>query len=357
VAPKWGLAVGLDAVTGVLWWGVATFGSEETVEAAAVGADPRELPFEFRAGVRETPLVVSFPHVGLDWPSSLGHRPQVSFPRNADYAIDRLYVRAEALGAATIRARYSRLVVDLNRAADDVSVELVPDHPAPRPQASLSPLGNRLGRAIRNRGVVWSAAVGNFPLFSQLSYAQFAERIDRYYRPYYRAIALLLARRVERFGYAVLLDAHSMPSSIAGDLVLGTRRGRACGLDLQAAARSVLEGSSASVRGRFAARWPLSFALDDPYQGGELIQTFGRPEQHVHALQLEVNRGVYMDELRCDPYPIPDPQDPQPSRASPWTRGAQSARERQRLAALVTALDSLVLELSRERDELSAAAE
>src|SRR5690606_23431601 len=118
-----------------------------------------------------------FPHVGLDWPASLGPRPQVNFPRNADYAVDRLYVRAEALGAATVRARYSRLVVDLNRAEDDVSAELVPDHPAPRPRASLSsaPIGD-VRRPIRNRGVVWRSAVGNIALVSTLSYAQFARR-------------------------------------------------------------------------------------------------------------------------------------------------------------------------------------
>ncbi|MFO7561073.1 MAG: N-formylglutamate amidohydrolase [Enhygromyxa sp.] len=333
-------------------------GSTETLDPVALGVDGKDpLPFEFRPALRESPLIVSFPHVGLDWPAMLGPRPQVNFPRNADYAVDRLYVRAEALGAATIRARYSRLVVDLNRAEDDVSAELVPDHPAPRPRASLSVSGRP---PIRNRGVVWRMAVGNIPLFTTLSHAQFALRLDRFYRPYYRALELLIERRRRRFGYAVVLDAHSMPGTVAGDLVLGTRGGRSCGPELRELAKVVLGGELPSLRGRFGSRWPLAVAIDDPYQGGELIATFGRPEQHVHALQLEINRALYMDELRCDLSPIPELRDLETTRPGSWSRGPQGQqRARRRLGALVGAIDALLVELSRERDELAdrAAAE
>ncbi|HLT38715.1 MAG TPA: N-formylglutamate amidohydrolase [Enhygromyxa sp.] len=341
---------------------MSELGSTETIDPIAVGVDGRDpLPFEFRPALRESPLIVSFPHVGLDWPASLGPRPQVNFPRNADYAVDRLYVRAEALGAATIRARYSRLVVDLNRADDDVSAELVPDHPSPRPRSSLG--GSSSGsarRPIRNRGVVWRTAVGNIPLLTCLSYAQFRARIDRFHRPYYRALELLIERRRQRFGYAVVLDAHSMPGSVGGDLVLGTRGGHACGPELRSLAEATLSGKLPSLRGRFGSRWPLSLAIDDPYRGGELIATFGRPEDHVHALQLEVSRALYMDELRCDLSPIPDPRDLEQPRLGPKPRAPQDQqRERRRLLALVAAIDALLAELSRTRDELAdrAAAE
>lgn len=339
---------------------VDELGSSETLEPEAVGvADKEQLPFEFRAALRESPLIVSFPHVGLDWPASLGPRPQVNFPRNADYAVDRLYVRAEVLGAATLRARFSRLVVDLNRAEDDISAELVPDHPAPRPRSSLS--APTLGRrSIRNRGVVWRTAVGNIPLLTTLGYSQFCDRIERFYRPYHRALALLIERRRRRFGYAVVLDAHSMPGTVAGDLVLGTRAGHACGPELRAVAEAVLGGKTTALRKRFGSRWPLALGVDDPYQGGELIASFGRPDEHVHALQLEVSRALYMDELRCDLNPIPDPLDLEVGRASRWPRAAQSQqREHRRLAALIGAIDGLLLELSRNREELAdrAAAE
>ncbi|KIG12527.1 N-formylglutamate deformylase [Enhygromyxa salina] len=363
---------------------MSDFGSTETIAASDVGADPGDpLPFEFRAGVRACPLIISFPHVGLDWPRGLGPRPQVSFPRNADYAVDRLYVRAEALGAATVRARYSRLVVDLNRAHDDVSPEIVPDHPDPRPRASMSRGSDALGpagpnrtarRPIRNRGVVWRSAVGNIPLLTTLSYAEFTRRLDRFYHPYHRALRLLIERRRRQFGYAILLDAHSMPSTVGGDLVLGTRAGTACGPGLSALAMQALGGQCTHQRGLFGSAWPLTVAIDDPYQGGQIASSFGRPLQHVHALQLEVNRALYMDEYRLEPSPVPDPRELAQLSArardrfsvgsheirssAQRSRTAQShTRDQRRLLALVSAIDTLVLELSRERDELAAAAE
>lgn len=322
-------------------------GSRETIELADVGLGPSDaLPFEFRPSARPSPLILSFPHVGLDWPASLGPRPQVNFPRNADYAVDRLYVRAEAHGAATLRARYSRLVVDLNRADDDVGPELVPDHPAPRPRASLSAttVGDRQ-RPIRNRGVVWSSAVGNIPLLTTITHEQLRHRLEQFYWPYYRALELLVERRRHRFGYAIVLDAHSMPGTIAGDLVLGTRSGLACAPELVELSTRILSGQSATARQQFGSRWPLALAIDDPYRGGQIVATFGRPDARVHALQLEVSRALYMDEARLDPLPLPLEQDLD----APRPRPAQTQqRDRRQLLALVSALDGLVSALTRE---------
>lgn len=329
--------------------------AHETLEASDVGLQPGDpLPFVFRSGARPSPLIVSFPHVGLEWPDELGPRPQVSFPRNADFAVDRLYVRAEALGAATLRARYSRLVVDLNRAGDDVSPELVPDHPAPRPRPSLSSAvvgGSR--RPIRNRGVVWPSAVGNIPLFTTLTHAQFARRIARYHAPYHRALRTLIDRRLARFGRAIVLDAHSMPGTVAGDLVLGTRDGQACSTGIRDLAVDSLAGHAQQIRARWPDPWPLSLAIDDPYKGGHIAATFGQPTAGVHALQLEVSRALYMDEYRLDLAPVPDPIEVGPNRPpaarSPGrrtTRPPQSTRDQRRLAALVCAVDSLVSSLA-----------
>jgi N-formylglutamate deformylase len=340
----------------------------ETIEPSDVGLGRGEaLPFEFRPSARPSPLIISFPHVGLDWPAGLGPRPQVNFPRNADYAVDRLYIRAETHGAATLRARYSRLVIDLNRAEDDVGLELVPDHPAPRPRASLSSTasGSVDGGArkpIRNRGVVWANAVGNIPLLTTLTHAQLRRRLDQFYWPYYRALELLIERRRRRFGYAILLDAHSMPGTVAGDLVLGTCSGQACTPELIDLATHVLSGRTAQTRQQFGSRWPLELAIDDPYRGGQIVGSFGRPDAHVHALQLEVSRALYMDEGRLDPLPLPLPQDfepkgPRPAQTQHLAQSQQ--RDRRQLTALVSVLDTLVAELSRERESLAdrAAAE
>jgi N-formylglutamate deformylase len=262
----------------------------ETLEPADLGLDPATpLPFAFTPAARWSPLVISFPHVGLDWPEDDPHpRPAVNFARNADFAVDHLYPDAAELGAASVRARYSRLLVDLNRAADDVSAALIPDHPAPRPQQPPWAT-TRAPAPVHNRGLIWQTAVGNVQILrGPLPFAALQARLRRYYDPYHRALEVLLRRRCERFGHAVLLDAHSMPSSVAGDLVLGTFEGGACSSELEQQALAALSTDPQ--------RTPLALRLNDPYRGGELVRRFGRPEHGVHALQLEVNRALYMDE-------------------------------------------------------------
>ncbi len=265
---------------------------DEILTDAELNLDPGvPAPLIFTPAEHWSPLVISFPHVGLEWPEDEPRpRPPVDFARNADLAVDSLYPDAAMLGAATVRARYSRLLIDLNRADDDVSAALVPDHPAPRPRQP--PWATATGRSapVHNRGLVWRTAVGNVPIFhGPLLYAELRARLRRYYDPYHRAVEVLLARRRARFGYAVLLEAHSMPSSVAGDLVLGTFEGGACSPELEARALAAL-GSVGPPGIHLAVR------LNDPYRGGELVRKFGRPELGIHALQLEVNRALYMDE-------------------------------------------------------------
>ncbi len=258
---------------------------EAALEPSALGLDDAaELPFDYWPGATESPLLLSFPHVGLSWPAEIDPRPQVSFARNADFEVDAIYPPPGRCPAARVRARFSRLLVDLNRADDDVSARLVPDHPSPRPRAQA---GGGAANGIENRGVLWTHAVGRIPILRELSYADFEARLDRYHRPYHRAIQSLLDARVQRFGYAILLDAHSMPSAVPRDLVLGTLDGASCSEALQNAAHAALDADEA-----------LACALNRPYRGGEIVRRFGRPDHKVHALQLEVNRGLYMDELR-----------------------------------------------------------
>jgi len=192
----------------------------ETLADDEIGLDPgAPLPLRFTPGDTWSPLVISFPHVGLEWPDDEPRpRPAVDFARNADLAVDRLYPEAATLGAATVCARFSRLLIDLNRAPDDVSAALVPDHPAPRPRQP--PWATPGGRSppVHNRGLIWRTAVGNVPIFSgALPYAELRLRLRRYYDPYHRALEVLLERRRARFGYAILLEAHSMPSSVPGE--------------------------------------------------------------------------------------------------------------------------------------------
>lgn len=256
-----------------------------------------------------------------------------------------------------MQAVYSRLVVDLNRAADDVSLQLVPDHPAPRPRRTPGSPTEALAPDVPigrpGRGVVWANAVGNVKILDRpLSYAQFSERIRRYHRPYYRALQVLLDRRVRRFGFAVLVDAHSMPGTVGPDLVVGTLDGHSCS-DL------VARRALGALRGSFDVR------RDDPYRGGELVRVFGRPDEGLHAFQLEVSRGLYMDETTLDVWsPAVSPR--------PGTSGANgrdtsirhrrvsargpTPRQGRGLAELVARVTSMIERLTALGEDTAAAA-
>ena len=276
----------------------------ETLTAEEIGLSANaRIPLRFTPGHTWSPLVISFPHVGLAWPHDLRPKPQVDFARNADYEVQTIYPDVAPLGVATVCAVYSRLVVDLNRAPDDVPRELVPDHPAPRPrrkpgEPTSDPFHDPREPWDRpGRGVVWASAVSAGAgasiriLEPPLPYRAFAHRIERYHAPYYAALSILLERRRRRFGYAVLLDAHSMPSTVGLDLVLGTLDGESASEDLVTTALAALQADREQPNAPL-----LSVKRDHPYRGGELVRRFGRPTEGLHAFQLEISRRLYMDE-------------------------------------------------------------
>jgi N-formylglutamate amidohydrolase len=231
----------------------------------------------------ETPLVVEIPHAGLfvDGPTlSRFVAPARSIGRDADLYVDDLYANVPAHGGTLLVSHVSRYVCDLNRSELDVdgeSVEGAPPH------------------ARATRGIVWRlTSEGASVLDSPLPRAELDRRLDTYYRPYHRALAAVLERKRTRFGFAILLAAHSMPSvgraghggphTVRADVVPGTR-GRT------SAARAFIDAVDAHARAA-----GFSVAHDDPYQGGYTTQHYGRPQAHVHVVQVEVARRLYMDE-------------------------------------------------------------
>lgn len=231
----------------------------------------------------ETPLVVEVPHAGLhvDGPTlALLAAPARAIGRDADLYVDELYADVAAHGATAIVAHVSRYVCDLNRAETDVDAESVEGAPA---------------NSRATRGIVWRlTSDGQRVLDGPLSRAELERRLDAYYRPYHRAIATVLERKREKFGYAILLAAHSMPSvgraghgdpnAMRADVVPGTR-GRT------SASRNVIDVVDAHARSA-----QMTVAHDDPYQGGYTTQHYGRPDLKVHVVQVELARRLYMDE-------------------------------------------------------------
>lgn len=238
----------------------------------------------FEPCAAETPVVVEVPHAGLQVDAlTLANlaAPARAIGRDADLYVDELYAEVPRAGATLLVAHHSRYVVDLNRSEADVDPEAVEGAP-------------RTSRATR--GIVWRLTSDGHPALTRaVSQAELERRLEGTYRPYHRALAALLEQKRARFGFAVLLAAHSMPSvgraehpdaqTPRADVVPGTR-GRT------SAARPFIDAVDAHAR---AAK--LSVAHDDPYRGGFTTAHYGRPEHDVHVVQVELARRLYMDEV------------------------------------------------------------
>ena len=234
--------------------------------------------------VRSTPVIVEVPHAGTEVPADVADTvlaTRLDIERDADLFVDEIYDDAPRHGAVLLAARCSRYVIDLNRFEEDVDRRAVPDAP-----------GGRHGLA---RGVLWHETTDGRPAMrAPLSLPAFTQRLDRFYRPYHRALATEIAALHERYGHVVVVSAHSMPSSSRplatertirrADVVPGTR------------GRSTADGSVIDLVEQHFRAAGLSVRHDDPYRGGETTVRCGRPEEGIHAVQIELNRALYMDE-------------------------------------------------------------
>lgn len=237
------------------------------------------------AAPTETPVIVEVPHAGLSVPADVRAQLVVgdgAILRDSDLYVDRLFGKAPAHGASLLTSAISRYVVDLNRAPDDVDRQTVRDHPAPRP--------------TQTRGVVWRSTTDGQPALAEpITHAELERRLARYHTPYHAALESEIERKKARFGHAIVVAGHSMPSSGKGglgrraDIVPGSR-GRTSASD------AVID----LVERHFLAAG-LSVKHDDPYRGGWSTQRYGHPERGVHAIQIEINRALYADEATGEP--------------------------------------------------------
>lgn len=229
--------------------------------------------YEFHRG--SLPLLISIPHAGTFVPESIAQRFSLagSHLADTDWHVDKLYGFARELGASIISANYSRYVVDLNRAPDSSSLyEASPTSP-------VCPTLTFDGEPIYAAGAEPSAA-------------EFGARIDQYWQPYHQRLAAELNELRERNGYALLWDAHSIASEVPSlfngvlpEFNFGTRDDASCP---RAVADQLLE--FVSTDGKFGA------VLNGRFKGGYITLNYGRPQNGVYAVQLELSRRVYMDE-------------------------------------------------------------
>ena len=220
-----------------------------------------------------SPLLISVPHDGCHIPNDIMERMSAAgraMP-DTDWHVAELYAFALDLDATLLVANYSRYVVDLNRSSTDDT--LYPGQVA----TGLCPAQTFAGDDIYSNGGV--------------SNAEKTARVARYWRPYHERLALMLSQIRARHGYALLWDAHSIPSRVPrlfeGDLPelnIGTNAGESCAVGIEAAVAAV------------AARSQYSTAVNGRFKGGHITRHYGRPAAGVQALQLEIAQRAYMDE-------------------------------------------------------------
>ncbi|MGB5222235.1 MAG: N-formylglutamate amidohydrolase, partial [Polyangiales bacterium] len=231
-----------------------------------------------------TPVLVEVPHSGLQVPPDVEAEIEatpLAVLRDSDIYVDQLYERAPGQGATLLVSRVSRYVVDLNRGPDEVDSAAVPRHPK--------------ARHIPARGVVWRARTDGTPLLrAPLTIDQFAKRIELYYKPYHQKLHEVAARMREEHGHVVILAAHSMPST--GRRVFGGREVRRADIVPGTRGRSTADGRIIDLVDAHFRGAGLSVKHDDPYRGGWTTSSYGAPKRGQHAIQIELNRALYVNE-------------------------------------------------------------
>lgn len=242
-------------------------------------------PFRIqRPTSNQVPVVISVPHCGTAFPAELEEEFNaglIQAPDDTDWFVDRLYDFAPSLGMTMISARYSRWVIDLNRAPDNRSL-----YSDGRIITALCPTTTFLGEPLYKDGRTEVAA------------GEVRRRIDKYYTPYHEQVGRELDALRSKFGKVLLWDCHSIRQVVPTirqekfpDLILGSADETSASTALISIALENLGGGAYSLQ------------HNDPFKGGYITRHFGNPTEGVHALQLEMCKVHYMDdtETRYDP--------------------------------------------------------
>ena len=249
-------------------------------------------PFEILKPAEQTvPVVFASPHSGRDYtPVFLAESrlDPVTLRRSEDAFMDEIFAAVPGAGAPLLRAHFPRAYVDPNREAFELDPAMFEDTLPDYVTTSSPRISAGLGTVAR---VVTS---GEEIYAGPLRFADARRRIEACYIPYHRALEGLVDFTRRRFGVCLLVDCHSMPSvggpmdsdpgSKRVDMVLGDRHGSSCaGLITDAAERTLSELGYRVTR-------------NVPYAGGYTTRNYGAPGNGRHALQIEINRALYMNE-------------------------------------------------------------
>lgn len=205
--------------------------------------------------------------------------------RSEDCYVDELFGGVVALGAPMLAANFPRAYLDVNREPWELDPRMFREPVPPYCNIRSARVAGGLGTVPKLVGEGLDIYAGRLPL------AEAVDRIETLYKPYHDTLKRLLTRTHATFGFAVLIDCHSMPASIRvgdhaarSDFIVGDRFGTSASAALTDAVIGMLSDMGYSV------------AYNKPYAGGFITEHYGRPSRNLHALQIEVNRGLYMNE-------------------------------------------------------------
>src|SRR5690606_22497486 len=246
-------------------------------------------PFAVRAPAEQrVPFVFNSPHSGRYYPPrflAMSKLDPVAIRRSEDCFVDELFASVVELGAPLLVANFPRAWLDANREPWELDPRMFSEPLPGHANTRSARVAGGLGTIPRLVGEGQDIYVEKMPLSEAIA------RIEGVYKPYHAQLKQLLTTTHARFGFGVLIDCHSMPASvrvpdggIRPDFIIGDRFGVACAPGLSSAAIEILSGMGYRV------------AHNKPYAGGFITEHYGRPAKGLHALQIEINRGLYMNE-------------------------------------------------------------
>ncbi|RCW82980.1 N-formylglutamate amidohydrolase [Phyllobacterium bourgognense] len=250
---------------------------------------PDSPPYELRQpSDQRIPFVFNSPHSGRYYPAAFLQQSQLdphTVRRSEDCFVDQLFASAVMIGAPLMVAHFPRAYLDVNREPYELDAKMFLEPLPSYANGHSARVAGGLGTIPRLVGEGQEIYAHKLHIVEALS------RIETIYRPYHALLGDTLVTTRERFGYGVLVDCHSMPTGIRfpesgmrPDFIIGDRFGTSCAPELANAAIQLLRELGYVV------------AHNKPYAGGYITEHYGRPLKQFHTLQIEVNRGLYLNE-------------------------------------------------------------
>lgn len=256
-------------------------------------------PFEVIAPLEQTrPFVFNSPHSGRTYPEGFlasSRLDPLTIRSSEDHYVDRLFSEVPQSGVPFLKANFPRAWLDVNREPYELDPVMF--------DGELPSYINRNSiRVAGGLGTIPKIVAEKKNIYShRLPVSESLDRIEYLYRPYHETLRKLIARTHARFGYSFLIDCHSMPSTVSHgkttlrpDFIIGDRYGTSADKCLTQIALLLLNNMGYRA------------ISNKPYAGGFITEHYGRPQKNLHALQIEINRGLYIDEQTLELKPAFD---------------------------------------------------